>query len=36
MLICEQCQEGTHLRCAFPPLRRVPQSKWFCEQCAER
>ncbi|KAK3128578.1 hypothetical protein QOZ80_6BG0463650 [Eleusine coracana subsp. coracana] len=37
MVECDMCLGGFHLRCARPPLRRVPEGDWSCQYCeAER
>ena len=32
ILICEQCEQGWHLRCI--KLGHIPEDEWFCDTCA--
>ena len=29
-ILCDQCNEGYHIRCLEPPLMRVPRGSWEC------
>ena len=35
MLLCDGkgCENGCHLRCHKPPLKKVPRGDWFCGSC---
>ena len=33
MLLCDGCDDGYHLGCLNPPLRRIPRGDWFCKRC---
>ena len=35
MLLCDGkgCENGCHLRCHKPPLKKVPRGDWFCGRC---
>lgn len=33
MLLCDECNVGMHMYCLDPPLKRVPQSEWYCPKC---
>ncbi|CAG4956950.1 unnamed protein product [Colias eurytheme] len=33
MLLCDGCNKGHHLYCLKPPLAKVPEGDWFCDQC---
>jgi hypothetical protein len=33
MLLCDSCNRGHHLYCLDPPLKRIPESDWFCHKC---
>lgn len=33
MLLCENCNKGTHLACLRPPLTTVPKGVWLCRDC---
>ena len=33
MLLCDACNEGYHISCLNPPLARVPDGNWFCDNC---
>lgn len=34
MLLCDGCDDCFHTYCCRPPLDRVPDEDWYCEQCA--
>jgi len=34
MLLCEKCLQGYHTYCLNPPLKEVPEDKWYCDRCA--
>ncbi|KAJ1969572.1 hypothetical protein IWQ62_000535 [Dispira parvispora] len=33
MLLCDGCDNGFHLFCLDPPLKKVPNNDWYCTQC---
>mmetsp|Transcript_33682 Transcript_33682/g.77718 ORF Transcript_33682/g.77718 Transcript_33682/m.77718 type:complete len:114 (-) Transcript_33682:1604-1945(-) len=33
LLLCEGCHIYQHTYCIDPPLRKVPDSDWYCEKC---
>eukprot|EP01119_Soliformovum_irregulare_P002370 TRINITY_DN12634_c0_g1_i1.p1 TRINITY_DN12634_c0_g1~~TRINITY_DN12634_c0_g1_i1.p1 ORF type:complete len:835 (+),score=199.49 TRINITY_DN12634_c0_g1_i1:86-2590(+) len=33
MLLCDNCDFGYHMYCLDPPLRRVPETNWYCDDC---
>lgn len=33
MLLCDECNAGTHMFCLKPKLKSVPQGNWYCNQC---
>ncbi|ORX90637.1 hypothetical protein K493DRAFT_339863 [Basidiobolus meristosporus CBS 931.73] len=32
-LICEECQMYFHMKCLNPPLKKIPEDDWYCENC---
>jgi ribosomal protein L37AE/L43A len=36
MLLCDRCNEGWHMSCMDPVVRKVPKGDWFCPRCAPR
>jgi hypothetical protein len=28
LLLCDNCDQGTHMYCASPPLESIPQDDW--------
>jgi ribosomal protein L37AE/L43A len=36
MLLCDKCNEGWHMACLDPVVRKVPKGDWFCPKCAPR
>lgn len=36
VLICDGCNNLSHLYCLTPPLTEVPQGDWFCKVCKDR
>jgi hypothetical protein len=36
MLLCDKCNEGWHMACLAPVVRKVPKGDWFCPRCAPR
>ena len=35
MLLCDNCNKGTHATCLTPPLSAVPKGVWLCVDCEE-
>ncbi|KAH8383321.1 hypothetical protein KR009_007987 [Drosophila setifemur] len=35
MLLCDECNGGTHMFCMKPKMRSVPQGNWYCIDCVE-
>ena len=33
MLLCDACDNGYHMHCLRPPLKKVPVGNWFCNDC---
>lgn len=33
LLCCDNCPLSYHLRCADPPLSKVPKGRWLCQAC---
>eukprot|EP00729_Bicosta_minor_P002733 gene2733-2203_t len=33
MLICDDCDQGFHMFCLVPPLKKIPRGDWRCPQC---
>jgi ribosomal protein L37AE/L43A len=36
MLLCDKCNEGWHMNCLTPVVRKIPNGDWFCPRCAPR
>lgn len=36
MLLCDECNGGTHMFCMKPKLRKVPEGNWYCNRCVIR
>jgi hypothetical protein len=36
MLLCDRCNEGWHMSCFDPVVRKNPKGDWFCPRCAPR
>lgn len=35
LIYCDLCDRAAHMECLDPPLKKVPDGKWFCEECSE-
>jgi len=35
MLLCDECNAGTHMFCLKPKLRSVPPGNWYCNDCVK-
>ncbi|GAQ92744.1 Integrase core domain and FYVE/PHD zinc finger containing protein [Klebsormidium nitens] len=33
MLLCDNCDEGWHMHCLTPPVKRMPKGNCFCPRC---
>jgi len=33
LIICEGCESSFHLSCLSPPLLKVPDCDWYCDEC---
>eukprot|EP00960_Hanusia_phi_P045330 757169-Hanusia_phi.AAC.1 len=33
LLLCDECDDGYHIYCLDPPLKRIPQGAWSCPGC---
>lgn len=33
MLLCDECNAGTHMFCMKPKMRTVPEGNWYCNRC---
>ncbi|XP_068152075.1 bromodomain adjacent to zinc finger domain protein 1A [Drosophila tropicalis] len=33
MLLCDECNAGTHMFCMKPKMRTVPEGNWYCRAC---
>lgn len=33
LIICETCDASFHLHCLTPPLLKVPDCDWYCDEC---
>ncbi|BGP37972.1 hypothetical protein JCM10449v2_001899 [Rhodotorula kratochvilovae] len=33
IVLCDDCDRGYHLACLSPPLKQVPTSQFYCNQC---
>jgi len=33
MLLCDACDNGYHMYCLRPPLKKIPSGDWFCNDC---
>lgn len=36
MLLCDGCDDGYHIYCCVPKLRKIPDGDWFCAECRPR
>ncbi|XP_017215107.1 uncharacterized protein LOC108193052 isoform X2 [Daucus carota subsp. sativus] len=36
MVICDQCEEASHLSCCNPPIKKIPRNQWFCHSCLKK
>ncbi|EDV91500.1 bromodomain adjacent to zinc finger domain protein 1A [Drosophila grimshawi] len=33
MLLCDECNDGTHMFCMKPKMLSVPEGNWYCQTC---
>ncbi|KAM7359958.1 ATP-dependent chromatin assembly factor large subunit [Cochliomyia hominivorax] len=33
MLLCDECNGGTHMFCMKPKMKTVPEGNWYCKRC---
>ncbi|GAA6027065.1 hypothetical protein JCM8097_006083 [Rhodosporidiobolus ruineniae] len=33
IVLCDECDRGYHLGCLSPPLKQVPNTQFYCDQC---
>jgi hypothetical protein len=33
ILLCDGCDEGYHMYCLSPPVKKIPKGLWFCATC---
>ena len=33
MLLCDNCDRGTHTYCCKPKLESIPEGDWYCHDC---
>ncbi|XP_067619660.1 bromodomain adjacent to zinc finger domain protein 1A isoform X2 [Eurosta solidaginis] len=36
MLLCDECNGGTHMFCMKPKMKTVPEGNWYCKRCVNR
>lgn len=36
MLLCDECNGGTHMFCMKPKMKTVPEGNWYCKRCVTR
>lgn len=36
MLLCDECNGGTHMFCMKPKMKTVPEGNWYCNRCVAR
>uniref|UniRef100_A0A1B0AGK0 Bromodomain adjacent to zinc finger domain protein 1A n=1 Tax=Glossina pallidipes TaxID=7398 RepID=A0A1B0AGK0_GLOPL len=36
MLLCDECNGGTHMFCMKPKMKTVPEGNWYCKRCVAR
>ncbi|KAI3950209.1 hypothetical protein MKW92_044523 [Papaver armeniacum] len=36
LLLCDSCCETYHIQCLDPPLKLVPDGRWFCSTCVKQ
>lgn len=33
IVLCDACNAGTHMYCLTPPMKALPEGRWFCPEC---
>lgn len=33
LILCDHCHKAFHLECLKPPLKKMPETDWYCHQC---
>lgn len=33
LILCDHCHKAFHLECLKPPLKKMPETDWYCNQC---
>lgn len=33
LLLCDECNAGTHMFCMKPPMKKIPEGNWYCFRC---
>ncbi|XP_055376514.1 bromodomain adjacent to zinc finger domain protein 1A [Condylostylus longicornis] len=33
LLLCDECNAGTHMFCLKPKLKKIPEGNWYCKRC---
>ena len=33
LLLCDNCDRGTHTYCCKPKLESIPEGDWYCHDC---
>ncbi|XP_075149070.1 ATP-dependent chromatin assembly factor large subunit [Haematobia irritans] len=36
MLLCDECNAGTHMFCMKPKMKTVPAGNWYCKRCVAK
>lgn len=36
MLLCDNCNAGTHMFCMKPKMKTVPEGNWYCKRCVAK
>uniref|UniRef100_A0A1I8NLV6 Bromodomain adjacent to zinc finger domain protein 1A n=1 Tax=Stomoxys calcitrans TaxID=35570 RepID=A0A1I8NLV6_STOCA len=36
MLLCDECNAGTHMFCMKPKMKTVPEGNWYCKRCVDK
>ncbi|XP_077995550.1 bromodomain adjacent to zinc finger domain protein 1A-like [Glandiceps talaboti] len=36
LILCDNCPLAYHLKCANPPLKKIPSGRWVCQICNEQ
>ncbi|XP_026331879.1 E3 ubiquitin-protein ligase UHRF1-like [Hyposmocoma kahamanoa] len=33
IVLCDECNNGYHMKCLIPPLKELPEEDWYCPSC---